>query len=436
MFVTTESLKCLAAIVACAQLLNCGGRSAIAQGDGTGPLIPCAHDSDCFDGNLCTKKTCQEGYCATVWTQTCDDGDPCTSDLCDPPTGTCVFPLKVHDNDGDGYYGPLPGTQAGAPGSCGNDCNDANASVHPGAPEICDGIDNNCDGRIDEGVNTYSPYGAPVRISDQSFVMGGVSGLTYTGNVFGITWTGQQGSNGYQGYISGFDAYGASRISTTNVSQTSNDSFGGPLVWNGSAFATAWEVRGEKGYDIFFNQLDINGKKLGPDVRISNGVGFSVQPSLLWDGVNYWVVWSDDNGGDLFRIYGRKVDMNSQIAGNGQALTALTSDARSPLILRSPSSYLLIYLSATDQRLAAQPLASDMTARGAANYLSDLGANTYSADWVGDRFVVAWSVELDTVGNAIWVATLDANGNVLQPAQTLTSGANFARSPNVASLGD
>jgi len=31
------------------------------------------------------------------------------------------------------------------------DCDDTHSSVHPGAMEVCDGIDNNCDGRIDEG---------------------------------------------------------------------------------------------------------------------------------------------------------------------------------------------------------------------------------------------------------------------------------------------
>ncbi len=50
------------------------------------------------------------------------------------------------DSDGDGYAGFIPGMC-----SEGTDCNDNNSAVHPGAIEICDdGIDNNCDGQIDE----------------------------------------------------------------------------------------------------------------------------------------------------------------------------------------------------------------------------------------------------------------------------------------------
>jgi uncharacterized protein (TIGR02145 family) len=52
----------------------------------------------------------------------------------------------VPDADGDGYTKVNPcgiGTQ--------NDCNDNNAAINPGAKEICDnGIDDNCNGKIDE----------------------------------------------------------------------------------------------------------------------------------------------------------------------------------------------------------------------------------------------------------------------------------------------
>ena len=43
------------------------------------------------------------------------------------------------DRDKDGYKGD-------------DDCDDLNASIHPGADEVCDAIDNNCNGSVDEGL--------------------------------------------------------------------------------------------------------------------------------------------------------------------------------------------------------------------------------------------------------------------------------------------
>ena len=43
------------------------------------------------------------------------------------------------DNDADGY----PSDE---------DCDDNDSTIHPGAEELCDGFDNNCDNQADEGV--------------------------------------------------------------------------------------------------------------------------------------------------------------------------------------------------------------------------------------------------------------------------------------------
>ncbi len=61
------------------------------------------------------------------------------------------------DQDGDGY-GNLADTVHSNNIPSGyvtdsTDCNDTNANVHPGAVEICNGIDDNCDGRIDENTS-------------------------------------------------------------------------------------------------------------------------------------------------------------------------------------------------------------------------------------------------------------------------------------------
>ncbi len=122
----------------------------------------------CSDVNKCkTPLLCIEGFCRTSCTQTsgCPDGLTCTTDkplnFCETAcqgaqdcadyeqctSGLCE--LVCIDKDGD-HYGDYCAR--------GPDCNDNDPTINPGAAEIAgDGIDNNCNGQIDEEEWTQYP---------------------------------------------------------------------------------------------------------------------------------------------------------------------------------------------------------------------------------------------------------------------------------------
>ncbi|HZH30866.1 MAG TPA: putative metal-binding motif-containing protein [Pyrinomonadaceae bacterium] len=61
---------------------------------------------------------------------------------------------KDNDNDGEGDVCDADDDNDGDPDT--TDCAPFNSAIHQGATEVCDGIDNNCDGNIDENApNTY-----------------------------------------------------------------------------------------------------------------------------------------------------------------------------------------------------------------------------------------------------------------------------------------
>ncbi len=82
----------------------------------------------------------------------CDDDDgtlyPAADELCNARDDNCdgvagfvIAPGDTEDDDRDGY----PDEGCG-----GNDCDDRDPFNHPGGIELCDGLDNDCDGTVDE----------------------------------------------------------------------------------------------------------------------------------------------------------------------------------------------------------------------------------------------------------------------------------------------
>jgi hypothetical protein len=190
-------------------LASCGGPAPDTDASAPDAQIDastrCTGAADCDDGLFCNgTESCTDGRCVRGAVTACDDGIGCTIDGCSEALRQCVAQVPDEDHDGagtdtcldaagaplgtdcdDGDDDRFPGNtercdvaahdedcdetthggrDADADGhedraccngaACGDDCDDAHAEAQPDATEVCNLIDDDCNGAIDEGTSS------------------------------------------------------------------------------------------------------------------------------------------------------------------------------------------------------------------------------------------------------------------------------------------
>ncbi len=99
-------------------------------------------DGDGFGKSSSPKQACSQPPGFTSLIDDCNDADPTVHpgapeiDCTDPKDYNCDGSVSFVDADGDSFAACF-------------ECDDTNKNIYPGAPELCDGKDDDCDGLLD-----------------------------------------------------------------------------------------------------------------------------------------------------------------------------------------------------------------------------------------------------------------------------------------------
>ena len=134
-----------------------------ADGDSYGDTDSPAQACEAPDGHVADASDCDDGDAAVnpAASEICDDQDnDCDGDVDEDDASDVATWYADADQDG---YGDLSSTTESCDAPSGytsdaSDCDDHNDQVHPGAAESCDGVDEDCDGSVDEDASDMDAW--------------------------------------------------------------------------------------------------------------------------------------------------------------------------------------------------------------------------------------------------------------------------------------
>lgn len=302
------------------------GKWSACTGDGeTLRCNPAAPDSRqiCNENGVWTNDLCPAGS-ACRGDAVCKllDGQPCTA-AADCDSNACnSFYL---DADKDGYAanttiakfcGTTKTGYVTQGANKGTDCSDGNANINPGKTEVCDGVDNDCDDKIDlaDGltlVNAVADVGPAANARYQPEIAWSAEKNVY-GIVYGDDTAATEGV-----YFTALNQAGVVQTAPLNAASRS-DGFAISLAWGTDNFGLAWFNDG----DVNFRTLGSNGA-LGVTRVVANGA--LARPHVARVGTGSWGIAYLDYASGSGYVSAKTVSPAGAISGVVQVALQNTS---------------------------------------------------------------------------------------------------------------
>ncbi len=228
------------------------------------------------------------------------------------------------------------------------DCDDSSASIYPGALEVCNGVDDNCNTQIDENV-TYPYYAdtdgdgygdAANSTQACSQPMGYVSDDTDCNDHDPATYPGatETPNDGIDQDCNGFDLAVEALINAATGNQQTQ-----AVAWNGDLleYFVLWQDfrNGLGNPDIYGTRLDKNGNVIAGDLPVITQAAKQAGPWVSYGGGGYVAVWIDQrtSGTTGTDVYGAWILPDGTVSSEF-VVTNVSANQRAASVVYNPST--------------------------------------------------------------------------------------------------